>query len=135
MMSVRWYVPCSVKYPRWSSIFRMFSVELWLVLTLSIEIEAISTTLVGRYSRRLEWQGYKTLTSSLTKLWSVILGVAVSTMPRTPSLRSLFIAWVCFSMDFSTVIQAFLTMFHIDSGYKTPLQNMDDLLDSGIKVA
>jgi len=38
-------------------------------------------------------------------------------------------------MDFSTVIQAFLTMFHIDSGYKTPLQNMDDLLDSGIKVA
>jgi hypothetical protein len=38
-------------------------------------------------------------------------------------------------MAFSTVFQAFLTMFLIDSGYKPPLQNMDDLLVSGIKVA
>jgi len=48
MMTVRWYVPCSVKYPRWSSIFRILSVELWLVLIISIVIAAISTTLVGR---------------------------------------------------------------------------------------
>jgi hypothetical protein len=46
----RWYVPCSVKYPRWSSIFRIFSVELWIVIIVSIVIAAISTTLVGRYS-------------------------------------------------------------------------------------
>jgi hypothetical protein len=44
----RWYVPCSVKYPRWSSIFRILSVELWIVLLISIAIAAISTTLVGR---------------------------------------------------------------------------------------
>jgi hypothetical protein len=25
-ISVRWYVPCSVKYPRWSSVFRILSV-------------------------------------------------------------------------------------------------------------
>jgi hypothetical protein len=59
MLSVRWYVPCSVKYPRWSSIFRILSVELWLVLNISIVIAAISTTLVGRYSFRWEWQVYK----------------------------------------------------------------------------
>ena len=132
-LSFRWYVPCSVKYPRWSSIFRILSVELWLVLIISIVITAISTTLVGRYSCTLEWQGYKTLTSSLTILWAVILGVSVSTMPRAPSLRLLFLAWVCFSLAFSTVFQAFLTTFLIDSGYKTPIQNMDELLASGIK--
>jgi hypothetical protein len=53
-------------------------------------------------------------------------------MPRAPSLRSLFLAWVCFSVAFNTVFQAFLTTFLIDSGYKTPIQNMDELLDSGI---
>jgi hypothetical protein len=42
-MRVRWYVPCSVKYPRWSSIFSIFSVELWLFLIISIVIAAIST--------------------------------------------------------------------------------------------
>jgi len=131
----RWYVPCSVKYPRWSRIFRVFSVELWLVLIISIVTAAISTTLVGRYSCTSEWQRYKTLRSYLTNVWAVILGVSVSTMPRTPSLRSLFLAWVCFSVAFSTVFQAFLTTFLTESGYETPIQNMDELFASGIKLA
>ena len=132
---VRWYVPCSVKYPRWSSIFRILSAELWVFLILSIVIAAISTTLVARYSCTSEWQVYKTLTSSLTNVWSVILGVSVSTMPRAPSLRSLFFAWVCFSVAFTTVFQAFLTTFLIDSGYKTPIRNTDEMFASGIKLA
>ena len=98
-------------------------------------VVAISTTLVGRYSCTSEWQVYKTLTSSLTNVWAVILGVSVSTMPRAPSLRSLFLAWVCFSVAFSTVFQSFLTTFLIDSGYKTPIQNTDELFASGIKLA
>jgi hypothetical protein len=135
MISVRWYVPCSVKYPRWSSIFRILSVELWIVLIVSIMLVAISTTHVGRNSCTSEWKRYKTLTSSLTSLLAVSLGVSVSTMPRTPSLRSLFLSWVCFSVAFSTVFQAFLTTFLIDSGYKTPIQNIDELFASGIKLA
>jgi len=131
----RWYVPCPVKYQRWSSIFRILSVKLWIVVIISIVIAAISSTLVGRYSCSSEWQTYKTLVSSLTNIWVVILGVAVSTMPRTLSLRSLFLAWVCFSEAFSTVFQAFLTTFLVDSGYKTPIKNMDELFASGIKLA
>jgi hypothetical protein len=75
------------------------------------------------------------VTGSLTNVWAVILGVAVSTMPRTPSLRSLFLAWVCFSIAFSTVFLAFLTTYLVDSGYKTPIQNMDELFGSGMKLA
>jgi hypothetical protein len=68
-------------------------------------------------------------------MWAVILGVPVTTMPRIPSLRSLFLAWVCFSLAFSTVFRAFLTKFLIDSGYKTPIQNVDEMFASGIKLA
>ena len=128
-----WYVPCPVKYPRWNSIFRILSVELWLVLIISIVIAAISATLIGRYSYMSEWQSYKTLRSSFTHLWAVILGVAVSTMPRTPSLRSLFFAWVCFSLAFNTVFQGYLTTFLIDPGHKPAIRNMDELFASGIK--
>jgi hypothetical protein len=56
-------------------------------------------------------------------------------MSRAPSLRSLFLAWVCFSVAFNTVFQAFLTTFLIASGYKTSIQNVDELLASGIKLA
>jgi hypothetical protein len=114
---------CTVfcQYQRWSSIFRILSLELLVVLIISIMIAAISATLVGRNSCRSEWQGYKTMASSLTNVWAVILGVSVSTMPRSPSLRSLFLAWAVFSVAFSTVFQAFLTTFLIDSSYDTPI--------------
>ena len=131
----RLYVPCPVKYPRWSSIFRILSAELWIVLIISIVFEVTSTTIFGQYSCTSEWQGYRTLTSSLTNVWAVILGVAVSKLPRTPSLRSLFLAWVCFSVAFSAVFEAFLTTYLIDSGYKTPIQNMEELFASGTKFA
>ena len=134
-MRVRWYVPCSVKYPRWSSIFRILSVELWLVLIISIVLATISITLVGRYSCTAEWQGYKSLTSSLNKVWALLLGVSVSTLPHGSSLCSLLFCWVCFSLAFSTVFQAFLTTFLVDFGYKTPIDNMDELFASGIKLA
>jgi hypothetical protein len=135
LLNFRWYVPCSIKLPRWSSIYRILSVELWLVLIISLVLAAISITLVARYSYTSEWQDYKSLTSSLTNVYSVYLGVSVSTMPRSNSLRSLFITWVCFSLAFSTVIQAFLTQFLIESGYETPIQNMEELFASGFKFA
>ena len=68
IISFSWYVPCSDKYSRWNSIFRIFSLELWLFLTTAVVITTISTALVGRYSCTSGWQGYKTLTSSLTNL-------------------------------------------------------------------
>jgi len=40
-----------------------------------------------------------------------------------------------FSLAFSTVFQAFLTTFLINSGYETPIQSTDELFDSGIKLA
>jgi hypothetical protein len=103
--NVRWYVPCSVKYPRWSSFFRILSTNLWLVLIISIVTAVISTTLVGRYSCTSEWQVYKTLTSLLTNVCGVMLRVAVSTMPRSPSQSLLFLARV-FLCGQSTVVQA-----------------------------
>jgi uncharacterized protein YacL len=115
---IRCYVPYSVKYPRWSSAYKILSVELWLVLIISIVIAAISTTLVGRYSCTSEWQRYKTLTSVLTNVCALILGVIVSTMPRAPSLHSLFLARVCFFLAFYIAFQAFITTFLIESSYK-----------------
>jgi hypothetical protein len=40
-----------------------------------------------------------------------------------------------FSLGFSTVFQVFLTNFLIDSGYKTPIESMDEMFTSGIKLA
>jgi hypothetical protein len=135
MMSIRWYVPCSVKKPRFGNIFRVLSMEMWLVWTITLVIVTISTTLVGRYSCTSEPQGFNTLTSSFINLWAVFFSVSVSTMPRGPSLRLLFLAWVFFSLACSTAYQAFVVTFLVDSGYKKPIRNMDELFASDIKPA
>jgi len=57
MMRFRWYVPCSVKYQRWSSIFRITYVELWLVLITWIVVAAISTTFLGDTATRRSGKG------------------------------------------------------------------------------
>ena len=61
-------------------------------------------------------------------------GVSVKDATRTVTTFAVP-SWVCFSLAFSTVFQAFLTTFLIDSGYKRPIQNMDELYASGIKLA
>jgi hypothetical protein len=58
----------------------------------------------------------------------------MSTMPRAPSLRTPFLVWMCFSLHFSTVFQAFVAFF-LESSYKTPIQNTDELFASGIRLA
>ena len=135
IMSYIWYVPCSENYPIWSGIFRILSLQLWIILIISILFLAISTTFVGRYSCTSERQGYNTPTSSVTNILAVLLWVSLSTMPRTPSLRLLFFAWMCSSLAFSAAFQAFLTTFLIDSGNKIPIRSMDELLASGIGLA
>jgi len=109
-------------------------VELWLVLIISIVIAAILTTDFARYSCSSDWQRYKTLKSSLINVWTIIIGVSVSTTPRTQSLSLLLLAWVFFSLVFSTVFQAFLTTFLIGSGYKTRIQYRDEFFASGIRL-
>jgi len=56
-LTSHWYVPCFDKFPRWSSIFRILSLELWIVLIISILIAAVSITLVARYSCMSECKG------------------------------------------------------------------------------
>jgi len=61
VFSVRWYLPCSVKYPRQSGVFRIPSVKLWLVLIISIwllfRVHLLGDTAVrqiGKGTRHLE---------------------------------------------------------------------------------
>jgi len=135
IMSVRWYVPCSDKYPRWNSIFRIQSVELWLVLIISIVIAAISTTLVGRYTCTSEWQGYKTLTISLIKVWALILGgVCFNDVSRT--VTTFAVRWLgVFICGLLHSVPVISHNVFIDSCNKTLIRNMDALFAPGIKFA
>jgi hypothetical protein len=109
-------------------------VKLWLVLIISTVIAAISVTFVGRYSCASEWQGYKTVASSLTNVWAVILGVSMPTMPRTPSFRSVFLPGCVPLWSLAQCSRHFSQHTLLALATKTPIRNLDELFASGIKL-
>jgi hypothetical protein len=64
---------------------------------------------------------------------AIALGVSVSTQPRTTPIRVFFVFWVCYCIGISTVLQACLTSFLIDTGYEEPFKTVDQMLNSETK--
>jgi len=136
MRRVRWYVPCAFKYPRWSSIYRIFSTQLWVCLMLSLAVTSSTVSLIARYGRTYSKSPeYWSMTKSLTCVWAVILGVTAPALPHNATVRAVFLAWLVFSLAVNNVFQTFLTTFLTGSGYEPPIHNIDQMLASKIKYA
>jgi hypothetical protein len=131
------YTPCAIKHPRWSRIFKIFSIELWLSIISFFILVIITVNRISDYGHRLhlnEHRVYGDVTSITVNMTAIALGVSVSTQPRTTPLRLFFLSWVCYCIGISTVFQAYLTSFLIDTGYKEPFNTVDQMLNSGMKL-
>jgi hypothetical protein len=127
-----WYVPCPVKYPRWKSIFRIFSASLWLSVFLSALLANFTMVFLAKFEST-EFKSFRRFVSAITDMWAIILGVSVPVMPRTTPLRLLFLSWVCFSLALNTVFQAYLTTFLIDPGLEKSITSTEEVFTSGTK--
>jgi hypothetical protein len=108
--------------------FRIQSVELCLVLIIAVVIAAISTKIVGRHRCTSEWQKVQVTDRFVDqRLGCHSRGVSVKDCARTVT-KFVVPRLGVFSLAFSIVFQAFLRL-------KTPIQNVEFLLASGIKLA
>jgi hypothetical protein len=127
-----WYVPCPVKFPRWKSIFRVFSASLWLTLFLSTLLANFMIVFLAKF-RNTEYKSFKRFVNAITDVWAVIIGISVSVMPRTTPVRLFFFSWICYSLAINTVFQAYLTTFLVDPGFEKSINTVEELVSSGIK--
>jgi hypothetical protein len=126
-----WYVPCGSRYPRWMSIFRMFSGSVWALLIVSVVLSVPVITFIARFS---DDSLYNTQSNTLFSTLASILSVSVPAMPRTWPLRCFFISWVCYSLAVDTVFQTYLTSFLIDPGIIPHPRNLEELARSDMKL-
>jgi hypothetical protein len=131
-----WYVPCSVKVPRWMSILRMFAPSVWLAVFASVFVAVIIWHCLARPRRGSgslgEHHTYNNITSVFSTVCAVKLGMPAYVQPRTDPLRIFFFSWVCYSLAVNTVFQAFLTAVLIDPVYERQISNMEELLNSDL---
>ncbi|KAJ4448845.1 hypothetical protein ANN_00236 [Periplaneta americana] len=129
------YVPCSLKYPRWSGIFRMFTFDIWVCLFSAMAFASLTMKVMARFAYRdSDRIAYQSFSSSLTNIWAVVLGVSVSVMPRTLSLRLFFLIWVCFSLAVNVVFQCFLTTYLVEPRYQHPVESIDEIISRNLKI-
>jgi hypothetical protein len=131
-----WHVPCGRRESRVTTISRIFSLTVWIMIIMVLIIASILMVCVGVYLKRnkvLESRIFMNVPACLVALWAVTMGVSSPELPRTFNLRIIFILFVWYSLAVSTVFQTYFTSFLVDPGLKDRINDFDGLLKSGIE--
>jgi hypothetical protein len=131
----RWYVPCGRHLSRIGIMSRIFSYQVWLVLFASFGTTVILTWFLSKnFSGSLqESTKYKKLFGCITNMWAVTLGISVQKMPRTRTVRILFILFVVHSYATNTIYQIFFTSLLVNPGTTRQITSLEEVLTSGIE--
>ena len=130
--NIKWYVPCAIPVPRMQKVLEVFTPSLWiLIFTVFILTALIFCFLAISISSELNI--YKTISNCMCHVWAIFLGVSVPAHPRTDQLRLVFVLYVCYSLAMVNVYQAFFTTFLVEPGLGKQIENVEDLLATGVK--
>jgi hypothetical protein len=126
-----WYVPCGEPHSRIQRISQIFSIYLWLALSVAMFLVVFVIWCLA--NRSLEIGAYTNISSILYNIWAIVLGVSVTAMPRTFRLRTIIFPWICYCFAISSVFQTFFTSYLVDPGIQRQISNIDELLNSGMQ--
>jgi hypothetical protein len=134
-MNVKMLVPCPKAIPGPDKVLTTFSLSVWLTIGLVLLLTTALFWCAGNGPKRSvcnETNNFKSLSHCFYNVWAVYIGVSVPQQPTNPSLRVLFILYVCFCFAISTVFQAFFVSYLVEPKYEKKLETLGDLLDSDV---
>ncbi|PSN50538.1 Ionotropic receptor 211 [Blattella germanica] len=136
---LRWFVPCAVPFPRWTSLTRVFKLSLWLGFLASYVVISLFMFLTVKISmfistHPLENDAYNGLVKCMLNFWAVILEESASNFPPPVLvIRTVFLMWVLYCYAVNSVYQTFLTSFLIDPGLQHQISTEDEVLTCGLE--
>lgn len=132
----KWFVPCGRHESRETTISRIFSASVWIIMAFILFVASILMASMGAHFKRNnfpEFSIFTNVTACLFALWAVTLGVSSPELPRTTKVRLFFILFVWYSLAINTVFQTYFTSFIVQPGIKHSIENLEELLKSGIE--
>jgi hypothetical protein len=79
-MKIAWCTPCATKYPRWTRIFMIYSVDLWICFISSIVLAVITVICISNYGYKFrlpEFREYRNIISVTVNITAVTLGTPI----------------------------------------------------------
>ena len=125
-----WYIARADPYPRWLSMARVFTPEMWLVLLTVIPVAAFAMNCLSQRGDNEIWSWVKCALS----FWAVLLGAGAD-VPYSPTLRVFFLSWVIYSLAVNTVFQTYVTTYLVDPGLQHQIDNAEELYESNAVFA
>jgi hypothetical protein len=132
-----WYLPCPKPFPYWSSLSRVFKLNLWIAFTLVYVIcsSVMWVSVILKNKEVNHEDSYKNISKCFLNFWAIILGVSTyDKVPNSTTTRATFLLWVLYSFVLSTVFQTFLTTFLIEPGLEHEISTVDELRESGFEL-
>ena len=72
---------------------------------------------------------FRKISQCFYNAWAILLGVSVSEMPKTQSVRWFFIFYVCYCFAVCMVFQAYFTTYLVEPGYGRGYETMNEIID------
>jgi uncharacterized membrane protein YsdA (DUF1294 family) len=129
-----WYVQCAGPHENWTSVIRMFSVSLWIMVITVYVFVCLVTVKVAGYSTKLRLKESR-LYSNAIEVFGFIVGYTVAELPQTTAVRFIISLWLWYSCAFNIIFQTHYTSFLVDPGKLKQIKSVDELLESELKVS
>jgi len=134
--AVQRYVPCGKCANPWTALLRVYTLDSWICVfctpfPMIISMHQLAIR-VNKYQLR-ESQMYMTFQSCFSIFCSIVLGVSVTELPRTPILRTFVFFLISFSLLMTTAFQKYYTTFLLNPGFEKQSSNKRDILQFGIQ--
>ncbi|KAJ9592344.1 hypothetical protein L9F63_001113 [Diploptera punctata] len=134
LSGTNWFVPCPKPYPRLKRISETFPVSVWCLFALVIILTAIVTLFQSKFNKISEIGTYQSGVMCFYCMWAVILGVSVPNIPRTFSVRCLFLLFVWYAFVMNMLFQTFFTSYLVDPGIIDQVHTLEELIESDITM-
>jgi ABC-type amino acid transport substrate-binding protein len=130
-----WIVPCAEPLERVTSISRVFSASIWLLILIMVILSAGFMYSISTWCPQFieEADHYRTISNCFYNVWATLLGISVPKMPLTDHLKMFFLMLVWYSLAINYVFQAFVTSYIIEPGFQKQITSLEDLIESGIE--
>jgi hypothetical protein len=131
---LKWYVPCGKPVPRQMKVATIFTPHLWItVFCVFISVAVVMWQLSVRTQPfELDSRSFRAISMCLYNVWAVSMGVPVSEMPRSCSMRLvlLCLVWYCFVLRM--LFQICFTSILVNPGTSDQIRTIEELYRSDL---
>lgn len=133
--AVTWFVPRERAIPRWQSLIKIFTPGFWLVVFLAYAFGSIIFWILGNtHPGEKETASFRNIILIFMNTLGMMVSESVAKKPKHIRSQIFFFLWFLHCMQINNAYQSSLIGFLTNPGLLPRINDLDDLLESGLEL-